>query len=50
MNRGWLEVSPPGNLVFKEGEFKATWKREFEFQWREAGPPHHYDDKVDSDQ
>ena len=30
--------------------FKATWKRSFKLPWREAGPPHHHDDKVDSDQ
>ena len=29
---------------------KATWKREFKLPWREAGPPNHHDDKVDSDQ
>ena len=28
----------------------ATWKREFKLPWREAGPPNHHDDKVDSDQ
>jgi len=27
----------------------ATWKREFKLPWREAGPPNHHDDKVDSD-
>jgi len=27
-----------------------TWKREFKLPWREAGPPNHHDDKVDSDQ
>ena len=27
-----------------------TWKREFKLPWREAGPPNHLDDKVDSDQ
>jgi len=25
-------------------------KREFKLPWREAGPPNHHDDKVDSDQ
>ena len=25
-------------------------KREFKRPWREAGPPNHHDDKVDSDQ
>jgi len=29
---------------------KATWKREFKLPWRQAGPPNHLDDKVDSDQ
>jgi len=24
--------------------------REFKLPWREAGPPYHHDDKVDSDQ
>jgi hypothetical protein len=33
-----------------ESRFKATWKRELKLPWREAGPPHHHDDKVDSDQ
>ena len=28
----------------------ATWKREFKLPWREAGPPNHHDDEVDSDQ
>ena len=26
------------------------WRREFKLPWREAGPPNHHDDKVDSDQ
>jgi hypothetical protein len=34
----------------REGRCKATWKREFKLPWREAGPPNHHDDKVDSDQ
>jgi len=29
---------------------RGTWKREFKLPWREAGPPNHHDDKVDSDQ
>ena len=33
-----------------EGRCKATWKREFKLPWREAVPPNHHDDKVDSDQ
>ena len=35
---------------YEEGRRKATWKREFKLPWREAGPPNHHDDKVDSDQ
>ena len=27
-----------------------VWKREFKLPWREAGPPDHHNDKVDSDQ
>ena len=34
----------------QEGRCKATWKREIKLPWREAGPPNHHDDKVDSDQ
>jgi len=33
----------------QEGRCKVTWKREFKLLWREAGPPNHHDDKVDSD-
>ena len=33
-----------------EGRYKATWEREFKLPWREAGPPNHLDDEVDSDQ
>ena len=33
-----------------EGRYKATRKRKFKLPWREAGPSHHHDDKVDSDQ
>ena len=29
---------------------EATWKRGFKLPWREAGPPYHHDDEVDSDQ
>jgi len=25
------------------------WPRQFKLPWREAGPPNHHDDKVDSD-
>ena len=31
------------------GRCKNTWKREFKLPWREAGPPNHLDDGVDSD-
>ena len=31
-------------------KYKATWTRESKFLWREAGPPNHLDNKVDSDQ
>ena len=34
----------------QEGRYKAPWKREFKPPWREAGPPNHHNDKVDSDQ
>ena len=34
----------------QKGRYKATWKREFKHPGREAGPPNHLDDKVDSDQ
>ena len=27
-----------------------AWKRDFKLPWREARPPNHHDDKVDSDQ
>jgi len=37
--QGMLSRSLPG-----------SWKREFKLPWREAGPPHHHDDEVDSDQ
>jgi len=37
-------------LRVQEGRCKATWKREFKLPWREAGPPNHHNDKVDSDQ
>jgi len=29
---------------------QLNWKREFKLPWREAGPPNHLDDKVESDQ
>ena len=37
-------------LYIQEGRCKATSKRGFNLPWREAGPPDHHDDKVDSDQ
>ena len=40
----------PGWGLAQEGICKATWKREFKLPWREAAPPNHHDDKVDSDQ
>ena len=36
--------------TFLEGRRKVSFKREFEVPWREAGPPNHHGDKVDSDQ
>ena len=33
----------------QEGRCKATDQRELKLPGREAGPPHHQDDKVDSD-
>jgi len=39
-----------GPASLQEGRCQATWKREFKLLWREAGPPNHHDDKVDSDQ
>ena len=35
-------------LYRKVDRCKATWKRECRLPWREAGPPNHHDDKVDS--
>ena len=43
-------VSGSGLRIDQEGRCKATLKREFKLPWREAGPPDHLDDKVDSDQ
>ena len=33
----------------RKGRRKAARKREFNLPWREAGPPNHLDDEVDSD-
>ena len=35
--------------VHYDGRYKATWKKKLKPPWREAGPPNHVDDKVDSD-
>ena len=35
--------------LHQEGRSKATWERELKFPRREAGPPNHHGDKVDSD-
>jgi len=39
-----------GQSLCLEGRCKATWKRGLKLSWREADPPNHHDDKVDSDQ
>jgi len=53
-------LSPEGYGLIGSGLFKKSargehlWQgcleREFNPPWREAGPPNHHDDKVDSDQ
>ena len=48
--RGARPAVVPEIPALQEGRCKATWKREFKLPWREAGPPSHHDDKVDSDQ
>ena len=35
---------------YYQGTYKATWKRESQLPWLEAGPPNYLDDEVDSDQ
>ena len=50
-----LQRARPGVLARRvaqdlQGRCKATWKREFKLPWREAGPPNHLNDKVDSGQ
>ena len=37
------------NFDLQEGRYKATWKMEFKLSWREAGPPNHPGDTVNSD-
>jgi len=46
----WVTVQKSNFGTGLEGRCEATWKREFKLPWREAGPPTHHDDKVDSDQ
>ena len=41
---------PESIIASGSGRCKATWKREFKHPWREAGPPNHLDELVDSDQ
>jgi len=43
-HRPW---SPPRGKILG---YQATCKREFKLPWREAGPPNHLDNAVDSDQ
>jgi len=43
-------IPPSSGHAGCAGRWKATWKRESKLPWREAGPPNHHDDKVDSDQ
>ena len=44
------ESGARGARLVQDGRCKATWTREFKLPCREAGPPNHLDDKVDSDQ
>ena len=39
-----------GVCCHSESICMATWKGEFKLPWREAGPPDHHDDEVDSEQ
>ena len=48
--RGHLLSAQRDPFNDSEGRCKATWKREFNVPWREAGPPDHHGMKVDSDQ
>jgi len=43
------QVPPQGVLVSRKVDVRLPGKREVKLQWREAGPPNHHDDKVDSD-
>ena len=49
MDFGFLQETS-GVMGTTFGRGGGTWKREFKLPWREAGPPNHHDDKVDSDQ
>ena len=44
----WSDVWLYG--VELEGRCRATKKKEFKLPWREAGPPNHLNDAVNSDQ
>ena len=35
---------------YVQGRCKATWRRKYKLQWREAGPSDHHNDKVDLEQ
>jgi len=48
--RWGLQMNWDATAGYYEGRHNATWKSEFKLPWREAGPPNHHDDKVDSDQ
>jgi len=37
-------------VATRKVDVRLPGKREFKLPWREAGPPNHHDDKVDSDQ
>ena len=36
-------------VAARKVDVRLPGKREFKLPWREAGPPNHLDDKVDSD-
>ena len=46
------KISEGGQITSRsvEGRCNAIWKREFKLPRREAGPPNHLNDKLDSDQ